>query len=80
MMSSPVIVHHADLKHPTLNYCNPTSRVFFARHGLDWRRFVLEGLPAEDIEATGDAMAIALAAVARARVAAESQDQEQQEP
>ena len=71
-MTEPVMVRHADLKHPHLKYCNPGTRLFFDRYGLDWRRFVLEGLPAADFEATGDAMAIALAEVARARVAAEA--------
>jgi hypothetical protein len=41
-------------------------RAFFARHGLDWPRFRAEGLPAEQIEATGDAMAARAAELARA--------------
>lgn len=48
-----------------LGYCNRGARAFFERHGLDWRRFLAEGLPAEQIERTGDAMA--LKAVERAR-------------
>lgn len=41
-------------------YCNRGAREWFERHGLDWRRFRHEGLPASVLEATGDAMAIKL--------------------
>lgn len=47
--------------------CSRGARAFFVRHGLDWERFLREGLPAEQIEATGDAMAIKVAEVARGR-------------
>lgn len=47
--------------------CSRGARAFFVRHGLDWERFLREGLPAEQIEATGDAMAIQVAEVARGR-------------
>lgn len=46
-------------------YCLPVSRQFAARYGLDWRRFVKEGLPADELLATGDALAIALVDHAR---------------
>ena len=36
--------------------CSRGARAFFERHGLDWQRFLAEGLPAEQIEATGDAI------------------------
>jgi len=49
-----------------LGYCARGMRAFFARHGLDWPRFRAEGLPAEQIEATGDAMAARAAELARA--------------
>lgn len=50
-----------------LSYCNRGARQWFQRAGLDWSRFVLDGLPVEDFEATGDAMALALAEHVRAK-------------
>jgi hypothetical protein len=47
--------------------CSRGARVFFERHGLDWQRFLAEGLPAKQIEATGDAMALKVVEVARGR-------------
>lgn len=47
--------------------CSRGARAFFLRHNLDWEAFLREGLPAEQIEATGDAMAIRVAEVARGR-------------
>lgn len=42
---------------PTPGYCVKSSRAWFRRHGLDWRRFVREGIDAEQLLATGDALA-----------------------
>jgi hypothetical protein len=54
------------LKHcRALRYCSSGLRSFCQRHGLDWRQLRESGLPAETIEATGDAMAIAAARHAR---------------
>lgn len=50
-----------------LKYCSKGARIFFVRHGLAWRDFLKNGIPAKDLEATGDAMAIKLAGVARGR-------------
>lgn len=50
-------------------YCIPKTREFFRRHGLDFRAFLIEGIPAEVLEATGDALAIRLAEHARAQEA-----------
>lgn len=47
--------------------CSRGARAFFQRHNLDWEAFLRVGLPAEQIEATGDAMAIRVAEVARGR-------------
>lgn len=47
--------------------CSRGARAFFERHGLDWNTFLSEGLPAEVIEATGDAMAQQVVEVARGR-------------
>lgn len=41
-----------------LGYCNRGARTWFARHGLDWPAFLREGIPAERLEQTGDAMAL----------------------
>ena len=38
--------------------CADGMETFAARVGLDWRRFVLEGLPAVDLVATGDPEAL----------------------
>jgi len=48
-----------------LGYCSRGARAFAARHGLDWPAFLRQGVPAAQLEATGDAMA--QAAVDRAR-------------
>lgn len=45
--------------------CSRGGREFARRHGLDWERFLREGIPAEQLEATGDAMALKLVEVAR---------------
>lgn len=46
--------------------CSRGARSFFERHGLDWTEFLKQGVPVEDLEQTGDAMAIQVAAAARA--------------
>jgi hypothetical protein len=46
-------------------FCRGKSRLFFQRHGLDWRDFVANGIPAEQLLATGDALALALVEHAR---------------
>jgi len=43
-----------------LGYCSRGLRAFFARHRLDWGQFLRQGLPAEALLDTGDAMAAAL--------------------
>lgn len=53
-----VTVLHQHLRE--IGYCNRGARQFFARHGLDWRAFLAQGLPAESFERTGDAMALKL--------------------
>ena len=44
--------------------CSRGTRGFFRRHGLDWGRFLAEGIPAEKLSATGDAMALRVVAIA----------------
>lgn len=47
--------------------CSRGARKFFERHGLDWSAFVKQGVPAEKLAATGDAMALQVVEVARGR-------------
>ena len=46
-------------------FCRSGAREWFQRHGLDWRDFVQNGIPAETLEATGDGLALAVVAWAR---------------
>lgn len=41
------------------------ARAWFERYGFDWSAFLQDGLPASEIEATGDAFGIAVARHAR---------------
>lgn len=47
--------------------CSRGTRDFFKKHGLDWDEFLKNGIPAEELESTGDAMAIRVSEVARGR-------------
>jgi hypothetical protein len=67
-----LIVTHADMR--ALDYCNRGAREWFARHQLDWSRFITEGLPATDLLATGDHLAQAVVEVASQRVNAGGAD------
>lgn len=50
------IVRHVHMRE--LGYCNRGAREWFARHGLSWSEFVAQGVDAEKLRATGDAMAL----------------------
>ena len=52
-----------------VGFCAPLSRRFAARYGLDWSAFVHDGIPASQLEATGDALALRLVEHARAESA-----------
>jgi hypothetical protein len=65
-----LIVIHADMR--ALGYCNRGARSWFARHQLDWADFIHQGIAAEQLLATGDAMAEAVVAVARNRVSSDT--------
>ncbi len=41
-----------------LGYCNRGAREWFTRHGLNWADFVENGVEADTLRATGDAMAV----------------------
>ncbi|RPU00727.1 hypothetical protein [Pseudomonas aeruginosa] len=47
-------------------YCVSGARAWFNAHGLDWHRFIAEGVPASVLEATGDELALRLVSHARA--------------
>jgi hypothetical protein len=64
-MTSEVIVYMKDIRGAKL--CSRGSRSFFERHGLDWNKFLKEGIPARELENTGDAMALKVVEVARGR-------------
>ncbi|HFH2990174.1 hypothetical protein [Pseudomonas aeruginosa] len=48
--------------------CVNGTRVWFARHDLDFRTFLREGCSAETLLATGDAMALRVVERARIRL------------
>ena len=52
---SEIIITIAHVR--AVGLCVNGSRAWFARHGLDFRAFLREGLDAETLLATGDAMA-----------------------
>lgn len=60
-----VIVTMRDIR--ACKMCSGGTRDFFTRHGLDWSRFLKEGLPEDDFIATGDAMALQVVEAARGR-------------
>jgi hypothetical protein len=47
------------------NMCNREPRIFCQRQGWSWQEFLEHGFTAEQLEATGDPMAIRVAAIAR---------------
>lgn len=48
-------VRHVHMR--DLGYCNRGAREFFQRHALSWPDFVEQGIDAEKLRQTGDAMA-----------------------
>ncbi|WP_454258620.1 hypothetical protein [Pseudoxanthomonas mexicana] len=63
-MSDPIItIAHVR----AAGLCVNGSRAWFARHGLDFRAFLRDGLDAETLLATGDAMAQRVVDCARER-------------
>lgn len=66
-MSESLIVRAEDIRAARL--CFQGARPWFRRHGLDWQAFLAEGLPAEVLAATGDALALRVIAEAEKRAA-----------
>lgn len=64
-MSEQVLVKMEHIR--AARMCSRGARTFFERHGLDWQKFLKDGLPAETLAATGDAMALQVVEVARGR-------------
>lgn len=64
-MTGPVIVTMRDIR--GARQCSRGARAFFERHGLDFNDFLINGIPVEKLEATGDAMAKRVCEVARGR-------------
>jgi hypothetical protein len=62
-MSTDVLVTIAHVRAAGL--CVHGTRTWFARHGLDFRAFLREGVQANVLLATGDAMALRVVEVAR---------------
>lgn len=60
-----VVVTFKDIR--ACRMCSGGTRDFFRRHGMDWNRFLAEGLPEEQFIATGDAMAMQVVEAARGR-------------
>jgi hypothetical protein len=48
-------------------YCMKGVRAFMERHGLSFRESIKNGIPAEQLKATGDAMAIRLVNLVEAK-------------
>lgn len=65
MTEPELIVRSTDLHE--LRYCMRGARRWFASHGIDWSAFVRNGIPAAQLDATGDALALKLTAHVRAR-------------
>jgi hypothetical protein len=63
-------VRLSDLR--TARYCLAGVRPWFRRHGFDWQGFLDEGLEAERLEATGDALVAPVIRAAEAREAREA--------
>lgn len=50
-----------------LRFCNRGARSFFEKNGLDWSGFVSNGIDADCLRETGDAMALRAVEVAERR-------------
>lgn len=45
--------------------CSKGTRAFFLKHGIDWQKFLADGVDAGVLEATGDEMALHVVRVAK---------------
>ena len=60
-----MIVTMRDLR--AAKYCGRGARKFFEERGMDWSKFIREGISAEELKKTGDAMALYVVEVASAQ-------------
>jgi hypothetical protein len=70
-MSDPIRAYARHLRQDQL--CMGGSRDFFKAHGLSWNDFLENGIPADDLAATGNPMAIKVAENARAEAKGKSE-------
>lgn len=54
-MTDIIIIRIDDIR--SAGHCVSGAREWFDRHGLDFRSFIKNGIPAEDFLASGDALA-----------------------
>lgn len=54
-MTGDVIITAKDLRQA--GHCIRGARPWFERHGMDFRKFIKEGIPAEEFLSKGDALA-----------------------
>ena len=69
-------VHVRHIRGQNLNYCSRGSRLWFKLHNLDWGEFVRNGLPADVLIKTGDAMALAAVDEAKKEWAEKAENQQ----
>ncbi|SON54312.1 hypothetical protein HDIA_0771 [Hartmannibacter diazotrophicus] len=62
-MTNVVTVRMSHIRQATL--CSRGARAWFAANGLDWSKFLSEGIAAETLEATGDPLALKVCGIAR---------------
>lgn len=72
MTIEPEIVTIQDVR--DAGYCGSGARRWFEGYGFDFRAFMKDGLPAETLLATGDALADAVVTKKRERDAAASEN------
>ena len=65
MMGEQVIVRMRHLR--KIKMCSHGGRAFAARHGFEWSDFLKNGIPAERLIATDDAMALKAVEAARGK-------------
>lgn len=69
--SAPLIIRVGDIR--ASGICLQGARGWFRRQGLDWQLFLAQGLPAEVLAATGDALALRVIATAQAQAQSRTQ-------
>lgn len=58
-----IMVHMRHVRAAKL--CSKGARAWFEQYGLSWNEFLSNGMSADDLEATGDALALRVTAIAR---------------